>query len=124
MIEHMQFRFFFFFFNDTATTEIYTLSLHDALPISLHDQGRRVGHGPDHCANHRGRARRPAGGREQPTWWGDRPFHVADEEERRMLTAVAPLVFIVDDNLSVRKSLSRLLALAGYTVEAFESARE
>src|SRR5256885_3725274 len=28
------FSFFFFFFNDTATTEIYTLSLHDALPIS------------------------------------------------------------------------------------------
>src|SRR2546430_13231195 len=27
-------RFIFFFFNDTATTEIYTLSLHDALPIS------------------------------------------------------------------------------------------
>src|SRR3712207_9445656 len=26
--------FMFFFFNDTATTEIYTLSLHDALPIS------------------------------------------------------------------------------------------
>src|SRR6266436_8533537 len=28
------FFFVFFFFNDTATTEIYTLSLHDALPIS------------------------------------------------------------------------------------------
>src|ERR1022692_410325 len=29
---------FFFFFNDTATTEIYTLSLHDALPIrGTHD---------------------------------------------------------------------------------------
>src|SRR5216683_7976308 len=27
------FLFYFFFFNDTATTEIYTLSLHDALPI-------------------------------------------------------------------------------------------
>src|SRR6266852_7304490 len=27
-------RFLFFFFTDTATTEIYTLSLHDALPIS------------------------------------------------------------------------------------------
>src|SRR2546422_6258087 len=27
--------FCFFFFNDTATTEIYTLSLHDALPISI-----------------------------------------------------------------------------------------
>src|SRR6266853_4491689 len=30
-------RFIFFFFNDTATTEIYTLSLHDALPISIYE---------------------------------------------------------------------------------------
>src|SRR3712207_6904305 len=30
-----------FFFNDTATTEIYTLSLHDALPIYGHDLPRR-----------------------------------------------------------------------------------
>src|SRR5256885_3342671 len=30
----------FFFFNDTATTEIYTLSLHDALPIYGQGQGR------------------------------------------------------------------------------------
>src|SRR2546430_15018656 len=30
---------FFFFFNDTATTEIYTLSLHDALPISVRYDG-------------------------------------------------------------------------------------
>src|SRR5258708_12040076 len=30
----------FFFFNDTATTEIYTLSLHDALPISLGGERR------------------------------------------------------------------------------------
>src|SRR2546427_5479407 len=38
---------FFFFFNDTATTEIYTLSLHDALPISryreLEAQDRQAG---------------------------------------------------------------------------------
>src|SRR2546430_13355920 len=34
--------FFFFFFNDTATTEIYTLSLHDALPI----------YGEDHLGLH------------------------------------------------------------------------
>src|SRR5690349_23714968 len=35
----------FFFFNDTATTEIYTLSLHDALPIwlRLRQTGRRAG---------------------------------------------------------------------------------
>src|SRR3712207_8332590 len=40
----------FFFFNDTATTEIYTLSLHDALPIS-----RRLVREPDRS----GAARRP-----------------------------------------------------------------
>src|SRR2546422_2763446 len=35
LIVHLIFQIkFFFFFNDTATTEIYTLSLHDALPIS------------------------------------------------------------------------------------------
>src|SRR2546430_3812668 len=34
--------FFFFFFNDTATTEIYTLSLHDALPISRPGHARRA----------------------------------------------------------------------------------
>src|SRR2546422_4329456 len=32
-------RCFFFFFNDTATTEIYTLSLHDALPIFVAPSG-------------------------------------------------------------------------------------
>src|SRR2546430_5355712 len=45
--------FFFFFFNDTATTEIYTLSLHDALPILLDqtahfpvsDNGKVLKHG-------------------------------------------------------------------------------
>src|SRR5256885_10247352 len=58
----------FFFFNDTATTEIYTLSLHDALPISpgrrppaggaLHAQGPRRKH-EDRLAPHgQGRARR------------------------------------------------------------------
>src|SRR5256885_13054701 len=33
----------FFFFNDTATTEIYTLSLHDALPISHEAPARALG---------------------------------------------------------------------------------
>src|SRR6202022_5151414 len=35
--------FCFFFFNDTATTEIYTLSLHDALPISRRAFRHRLG---------------------------------------------------------------------------------
>src|SRR5258705_10618219 len=40
---HLSLMSFFFFFNDTATTEIYTLSLHDALPIYL---GERFEHAP------------------------------------------------------------------------------
>src|SRR2546427_13105179 len=50
-----------FFFNDTATTEIYTLSLHDALPISPRTgcHSRR----PPDAADERRGAVRPAGGR-------------------------------------------------------------
>src|SRR3712207_8233436 len=45
----------FFFFNDTATTEIYTLSLHDALPISAVRAG-------SHTCNHTTKAlARPCG---------------------------------------------------------------
>ena len=40
------------------------------------------------------------------------------------MTTVAPMVFIVDDNPSVRKSMTRLIRVAGYRVEAFASARE
>src|SRR2546428_9679972 len=48
--------FLFFFFNDTATTEIYTLSLHDALPISLGPAARapRRGRGGAAPAGRRG----------------------------------------------------------------------
>src|SRR3712207_9037992 len=62
---------FIFFFNDTATTEIYTLSLHDALPISSPPAGRPGSrrrpavaqggqddhrHGQQHQAQHDGRS--------------------------------------------------------------------
>src|SRR2546429_5349444 len=44
MIQYLIFSIiFFFFFNDTATTEIYTLSLHDALPICTADARRVAG---------------------------------------------------------------------------------
>src|SRR2546425_8934316 len=60
--------FLFFFFNDTATTEIYPLSLHDALPISVaegdllrhgqrglgREQGGRNANEPRQDAAHRG----------------------------------------------------------------------
>src|SRR5689334_25337954 len=46
------YRFLIFFFNDTATTEIYTLSLHDALPISevdlVHQQTQNQRYGSSH----------------------------------------------------------------------------
>src|SRR3712207_9314858 len=65
-----------FFFNDTATTEIYTLSLHDALPISRQVErddvvgpcwmrgGRgsgRGGHDADEAGQHRGDEQRDEG---------------------------------------------------------------
>jgi FixJ family two-component response regulator len=40
------------------------------------------------------------------------------------VTPAAPIVFVVDDDASVRRSLTRLLAAAGYVVEAFASAPE
>src|SRR5438309_7969918 len=56
----------FLFFNDTPTPEIYTLSLHDALPISAVAQDRR----------------RTAGGA------GDRPGHAAAAAEQRGLAGL------------------------------------
>src|SRR2546429_2849795 len=48
---------FFFFFNDTATTEIYTLSLHDALPIFTPETGARRSSGSSAAPSAAGRPR-------------------------------------------------------------------
>src|SRR2546422_5675401 len=57
---------FFFFFNDTATTEIYTLSLHDALPISGHvgraSESQRAHHHGGHDGDPEPRQERGARG--------------------------------------------------------------
>src|SRR2546422_5356890 len=55
--------FSFFFFNDTATTEIYTLSLHDALPISRAQDRRAL---PRAARAARGTGRTP--GTPRPPW--------------------------------------------------------
>src|SRR2546430_9448432 len=57
---------FFFFFNDTATTEIYTLSLHDALPISARCAWRKP------CAPMSASRSAPARSPPAPTCWADR----------------------------------------------------
>src|SRR2546429_6536218 len=59
----------FFFFNDTATTEIYTLSLHDALPIFQLRQGEVRPHGrgpPDRPPRSAGGGHRRLGPDHQP----------------------------------------------------------
>src|SRR3989454_4800474 len=53
----------FFFFNDTATTEIYTLSLHDALPISRSRRRRGRGRRGTPPASSRTRSPTRPGGR-------------------------------------------------------------
>ncbi len=50
--------------------------------------------------------------------------HAAHGLGLQAIPAAKPMVFVVDDEPSVRKSLTRLLAAAKYTVEAFASARE
>src|SRR5256885_7918395 len=52
--------FCFFFFNDTATTEIYTLSLHDALPIYAHRQSQGLQRTPPVRDHLQGLRTRPA----------------------------------------------------------------
>src|SRR2546429_4667902 len=61
MVLHFFFCFLFFFFNDTATTEIYTLSLHDALPICT--PPRRAAVAADPRKDPLGRLRRAVGHR-------------------------------------------------------------
>src|SRR5256885_8387036 len=59
-ISVVSYRPLFFFFNDTATTEIYTLSLHDALPIYSH--GDRSDRGGPEAAPAAARRGAPLGG--------------------------------------------------------------
>src|SRR5256886_11975333 len=67
---HAPVSFLFFFFNDTATTEIYTLSLHDALPILLGRPARacepRAGQGLPRPDPRLPRADRQSPGRRRP----------------------------------------------------------
>src|SRR3712207_7458425 len=80
-----------FFFNDTATTEIYTLSLHDALPIS----GRAgLARGRGRPAAAAGRARRgppPGGDAERDA----RPARAGDRKSTRLNSSHANISYAV-----------------------------
>src|SRR5262249_60337412 len=99
---------FFFFFNDTATPEIYPLSLHDALPISLESTPR--------CACLRG----PAGmshplralSRGRPSvWWHRRTLR--SEEHTSELQSLTNLVC----RLLLEKKKNKLDTLSTYHTE-------
>src|SRR3712207_8425824 len=83
----------FFFFNDTATTEIYTLSLHDALPIygkQRHQDShrrRRAGRAGGRDEDRRGGARgRPLLGRaRQALAFGRSEEHTSELQSRQYL---------------------------------------
>src|SRR2546422_6093901 len=94
-----------FFFNDTATTEIYTLSLHDALPIC------RPPHPQDQPGSSGGGARRQ----------DHRPRHVGDPFERGRWScrrAPAALAYRLADRESTRlNSRHRYISYAVFFFE-------
>src|SRR3712207_7216034 len=78
----------FFFLNDTAPTEIYTLPLHDALPISGRDgRRRRRAEQPERAQHHREERREHDGQRAR-----QRPEHPRSEEHTSELQSRQYLV--------------------------------
>src|SRR6266542_4651301 len=82
---------FFFFFNDTATTEIYTLSLHDALPI---------------CSS--------CGPRLYPPWRRRTPCRRADRKSTRLNSSHGSISYAVfclnkQNNQKTRHSVPKIL---------------
>src|SRR3712207_9166956 len=80
----------FFFFNDTATTEIYTLSLHDALPICPQACSRRHGSAGCHCPS--------AVSHQRSVWPGqcrDYPSVASDRKSTRLNSSHANISYAV-----------------------------
>src|SRR6266536_4027235 len=84
--------FLFFFFNDTATTEIYTLSLHDALPIWASWPPPRVNRHPVRSVQPLSTLSSTSGSTGWPGWYGlSRPGRasVPAESSRTWLAAMS-----------------------------------
>src|SRR3989449_9045871 len=83
---------FFFFFNDTATTEIYTLSLHDALPIFRHvpHLSRQRRDEVQRDARRRGLSRHPGEGRRRDRARAPRGGRARACRPRRLLRGGGP----------------------------------
>src|SRR5689334_15410962 len=128
----------FFFYTGIATTEIYTLSLHDALPIYRHlcrrDRLRRRPRLRSPCEDQRVRTAQHAGARRTP-WWhasdqlGPNARHTDQRQpsdarcqqtaRKHQLGVMSTRVVIADDHVLVRRGLRALLASAeGFDVVA------
>src|SRR3712207_9319039 len=84
----------FFCFNDTATTEIYTLSLHDALPISTSPPSApKAGRwsatatttGASRAARWSGRRSSACSAISRPAWWTRSEEHTSELQSRQYL---------------------------------------
>src|SRR5256885_12890573 len=93
--------FIFFFFNDTATTEIYTLSLHDALPICF--PPRRA---PSARRSARGQARPSSRGSSPPGWCA-----AADRKSTRLNSSHLVISYAVFCLKKKKKSQTKLCIL-------------
>src|SRR3712207_7370189 len=88
----------FFFFNDTATTEIYTLSLHDALPISFASEAHagsvpeRTGTGTRKSRNPRSKTREEPGDDDDQA---ERPVRPLDRKSTRLNSSHANISYAV-----------------------------
>src|SRR5438874_9225297 len=86
---------FCFFFNDTATTKIYTLSLHDALPISIPVRGhgdRPVGRA---CGSRGGGAHRARGRRDPDRRQRGDAVHPQDRKSTRLNSSHVEISYAV-----------------------------
>src|SRR5256885_12877893 len=95
---------FFFFFNDTATTEIYTLSLHDALPIS--------------ATHHRARAPTPSARRSR---WSFRigGFRPPDRKSTRLNSSHLVISYAVFCLKKKKKKQTGTIRFVHYTTDCF-----
>src|SRR5258708_12457484 len=107
----------FFFFNDTATTEIYTLSLHDALPISG-IVGRKildVARDEQHGVRLRGRPDDGIGRSEEHTSELQSPDHLVCrlllEKKKYISIPLHTIVFILQVTIYIILSLLRCVYL-------------
>src|SRR6266540_5033949 len=104
----------FFFFNDTATTEIYTLSLHDALPIL--SQHRPHPHGPRHPRQLLHRRPRPS--RPPPRQPQCQPGPAAPRQDGRLLGERPGHYLVATGDLNVDYTADARVRADGFPADA------